>query len=383
MLITAIAGLVVYGCVELFEPQSINFENALVIEATITNEMKQQQITLSRTFAFEEEAPKEESNANVMIADDSGNKYVFQETSPGKYTSSVVFAAQPHRNYQLFVTTNDGRSYTSETIGLTNATQIDDLYAKRITTDLGEEGMAIFVDTSDPSSNSTYYRYEYEETYKIVAPNWHIQNLVSAVDIGYILVRKTTEEHVCYSTDVSTRIIQVNTNGFMEDRVSKFLVRFINRNNYIISHRYTILVRQYVQSFEAYNFMETLNEFSSSESLFSETQAGFLEGNVFSEDNRSEKVLGYFDVSTVSEKRIFFDYTDFFPNERLPPYANKCRIYAPSSRDLAGFLHNDQVRYVANNDNPLFGEGPFYIVPRVCGDCTKIGKIEIPGFWIE
>ena len=60
------------------------------------------------------------------------------------------------------------------------------------------------------------------------------------------------------------------------------MVRFINRNNYIISHRYSILVRQFVQSNEAFTFYETLNDLSRNESLFSETQPGFLAGNVSS-----------------------------------------------------------------------------------------------------
>ena len=144
-----------------------------------------------------------------------------------------------------------------------------------------------------------------------------------------------------------------------------------------------------MQSNEAYAFFETLRDFSGSESLFSETQPGFLAGNISSLDNESEKVLGYFDVASVTEQRIFFNYSDFFPNEELPPYINPCRESAPVLINQGGecvlskIVDNNQVRYVDVNSRPEVGPGPFIVVTRVCGDCTVLGGLEIPDFWIE
>ncbi len=382
-----------YGCVEPFDAKTEIFESALVIDATITNEDKQQEILLSRSFRFEEDGPSPELNANVKIVEDNGTEYFFEEAEPGKYLSTNAFGTQPNKSYQLLITTNNGRSYSSKTTQLTQITQIDNLYASRMINDDGEEGMALYVDSFDPSGNSNYYRYEYEETYKIIAPKWGPQDLIGDPDedkpCGVLIVPREQDEQVCYTTDSSNRIILTDTNIFAEDRVSQFPVRFINRNNYIISHRYSILVRQFVQSNEAYAFFETLRDFSGSESLFSETQPGFLAGNISSLDNESEKVLGYFDVASVTEQRIFFNYSDFFPNEELPPYINPCRESAPVLINQGGecvlskIVDNNQVRYVDVNSRPEVGPGPFIVVTRVCGDCTVLGGLEIPDFWIE
>ena len=105
-------GLLGYGCVEPFEPQTVTFESALVIGGTITNELKFQQVSLSRTFTFEEDALRAESNANVKIVDDSGKEFVFQESMEGIYVSTVAFAASADREYKLKITSNDGRSYS-------------------------------------------------------------------------------------------------------------------------------------------------------------------------------------------------------------------------------------------------------------------------------
>ena len=90
-------GVTANSCVEPFDFETISFDDALVIEATITNEFKLQEICLTRTFKFEENAPFGESNANVVITDDLLNTYLFEETIPGKYISINEFSAEPNR----------------------------------------------------------------------------------------------------------------------------------------------------------------------------------------------------------------------------------------------------------------------------------------------
>jgi len=382
-----------YGCVEPFDAEFVDFESAIVVEATITNEMKQQQVFLTRTFEFEADGPSTESNANVRVV--AGNvTFNFEETDPGVYISTQAFAAQPNTAYQLRIATQDGRSYSSDEILLTPITQMDGVRAERITNDAGEDGIAILVDSFDPTGNSVNYRYTYEETYQIIAPKWVGLNLIPdpeqeiASGCLMITVNREIEDRVCYATDLSNAIILTNTSDLQEDRVSNFMVRFINRNNFIISHRYSILVRQLVQSSTAFTFYETLEQFSGSESLFSETQPGFLEGNVFSEQDEEEKVLGFFDVASVTEQRIFFNYTDFYPDEPLPPFVDPCREFAPplavtGECILRRAVERNEVRFFDDNNNPELGEGPFFVVPRVCGACTVLGEIEVPEFWIE
>lgn len=211
----------------------------------------------------------------------------------------------------------------------------------------------------------------------------------SGMGCGVDLTTREQDERVCYNTELSKNLIFTDTNGFDEDRVSRFMVRFINRNNFIISHRYSILVKQLIQSDAAFSYFETLQEFSGSESLFSDTQVGFLNGNVFSDTDSNEKVLGYFDVASVSESRIFFNYEDLFPNEPLPPYVNPCIESAPALVTPQGecllvrLVVDNTIRYVADNSSGGPGPGPYVVVNRVCGDCTTIGELAVPEFWTE
>ena len=376
------------ACIDPFEPETISFESALVVEATISNEMKTQEIFLSRTFEFEVDGPERESNASVSVSDDQGNIFNFIETDAGTYASSSEFMAMENREYTLNITTSDGRSYSSSTAELPAVTQLDSIYAERIINDDGNEGIGIFADSFDPTGNAQNYRYTYEETFRVIAPRWFNEDFVIQDDsCDFLFTPRDPDTQVCYQTDISTNIIQINTGNLSEDRVNRFMVRFINRNNYIISHRYSILVKQLVQSPASFSFYETLNDFSGSESLFTQTQVGFLNGNLSSDIDEEEKVLGYFEVATVDEQRIFFNYEDLFPNEPLPPYINPCNESAPPLSSPAGcvlrpIVAAGTVRFAGAN-NPMPGEGPYLTVPTVCGDCTVLGTPEVPEFWTE
>ena len=415
ILISLIAVFIAVSCLEEIPLDTkIEFDEALVVEATITNEIKFQIIKLSKTYRLESEGPNPVSNASVTVSDALGTIYSFNETEDGIYSSTIEFGAQPNIEYQLKIIV-DGFIYTSSQDSFSNPTQIDELYLERGYNENNEEGISIFIDTFDPTGNSTYYRYEYEETYKVIAPKYsslklNVLNDDFPIPLGQFnsieeihdylveLVIRNEQVQICYNTVQSNTIIIADTNSFPEDRLEKQRVRFISRENYIMSHRYSILVKQYVQSPEAFNFYGVLKAFSLSESVFSENQPGFLEGNISSNES-DKKSIGFFEISPVDSKRIYFNYADEFPNEALPPYYIYCdgRRYpllfrtdpftgAIVESDVQDLI-KDGFQYYSENpgdipefSGPLF---PYYMVLGACGDCTVLGSTSIPDFWEE
>jgi hypothetical protein len=208
---------------------------------------------------------------------------------------------------------------------------------------------------------------------------------------GFALVPKEEEKRVCYGTQLSNRIIQSSALNRSGNEINKNLMRFIPRDDFIISHRYSIPVRQLVQSPDAYSFYRTLEEQAGSESVFTEIQPGFIEGNMSNTDNPNEKVLGYFEVANASQERLFFDYTEFFPNDELPPYALSCSflgappIITPAGTSpLKDVIDSGFAVYVRNNNGEVAPPaGPYLTARRACGDCTVLGSNVVPDFWIE
>ncbi|QCW98637.1 DUF4249 domain-containing protein [Aggregatimonas sangjinii] len=379
LLVSAFA-LLSQACTEPFEGTVEGFDDVLVVNTVITNELKRQEVLLQRSYRFEEEGPLPEEQARVILSDDEGSEYNFEEDTPGRYFSTIPFAAELNTEYTLSITTQDGKSYGSTAMTLpTEKTSIDSLYAMRTTNDNGIEGLGIFVDTYDPSGNSQYYRYDFLETYKIIAPLWSPYDVVLIIETSqgpeFSVILREREEEVCYGSARPTTINLANTLNLSEDRLTQQNVRFISSDNYILSHRYSILVRQYVQSPVAFAYYEALKDLIQSSDVFSEDQPGFLAGNLFSINDPNERVVGFFEVATVDEKRIFFDYEDFYPGEELPPYVQECTISNESLLDA-----------VKTGNGVFYGfdpNQPIRTTQRPCGDCTVLGSNKVPDFWIE
>ena len=149
------------SCVEEIDVvEDLSFEDAIVIEATISDEMKQHVVYISRSFSFEDESASPETNAQVSVT--AGESTInFTEETPGTYVSNEAFSAKSGTDYRLFVTTSSGKSYTTLPVQLPVETEIDRVYASREINSIGNEIMAIKVDSYDQSRESNYYRYEY------------------------------------------------------------------------------------------------------------------------------------------------------------------------------------------------------------------------------
>ena len=378
------------SCTEAYPLLTNSYEEALVVEATITNELKTQEIKLTKTAKFEDESYLPESGAEVFITDDSGNQYNFKEDAE-KYISTVEFQAVPERKYQLHINTKDGRSFESSPETLTTINPMQEVTAAVEAKD-NVNGVSIRIKSFDAAHASTYYRYEYEETYKIVTPKWRPIKAELSPTGSLIFLTNSPDTKVCYGSKKSTDILLVNTNDLSEDRVD-FLARFISDQDYIMTTRYSILVRQYIESLAAFNYYTTLKKLSGPESILSPTQPGLLLGNIQSTNNLNNKIVGYFDVTSVSTERIYFNYADLFPGKGAPPYVTDCLEYcygdpeAGTSPEPCTHVKSPvedlalgYVTYFTGID----GAGSFsYWVNAPCGDCTTFASNIKPTFWTD
>ena len=405
-----------YACIEEVDIEtdlesSVDLDDILVVEATVTDREEFQQVLLSKPTPLGADTVRiNEQNARVVVEESSGASYTFSEIAPGTYQSDQSFAASAGNSYTLRITLANGLEYASTPENLPGTSVIDDIYADRITSDTGVDGVGIYVDSSTPDTQFGNYKYTYEETYKIVAPNWtafEFEILNDGTEPGSVpavqLVPRAQEEEVCYNTVPSNEVLLSEGTTLVDGQSVGNLIRFVGGDNPIISHRYSILVRQYLQSPEAHSFYRSLSDFSSSDNIFNQVQPGLLEGNISPVGESNSFVLGYFEVSSVSESRLFFDYVDFFPGEPLPPYfedLNCERFIAPLLGDpsqdgfvppnvtcgqtLLELLAKEEIEfYLDNNIPPGECQGPYIVTFRPCGDCTALGSNEVPEFWIE
>lgn len=407
---------VIFSCVEEFEPENITdvLEGALVVDARITDQNKQHTILLTRTFPFEASEPIQENGALVRIIDDLGNSIDFSETSPGNYNTNSAITLQHDREYKLEITTRDGVNYVSNAQAMPSRVEVAAVHAERRINSSDTEGISILVDNQDNAAQPNYFRYEYDETYKVIAPDFEPfdwdevdYDFFCEDDDGWEVTVAPRDElaNICFANNKSKDIILASTANLSTNNLDDFEVRFIGSENYAISHRYSILVKQYHHDINAASFFSSLEDFSSSESVFSNVQTGQLEGNINVQNSDVAIVFGYFELSSYSEKRLFFNYEDFFPNEPLPPYIISCDftsapplypegfhatiidgkvvIDGTSNSPLIDGILAGLIGYVGVNENIVVDGGPFLTKSLGCVDCRVFGNNTAPDYWVE
>lgn len=383
-----------YGCIQPLELESIEYKDLLVVEALLTNENKHHTVKLSRTFKLDANGPEFETGALVMIKDNSQNTYLFTENANGEYISNQKFNAELDKSYTLEITTKDGTVYSSTPEKMAGISPVGNIEVIKEKNNLNKDGVAFYVNNNQASYKGYYYRYEYQEDYKIIAPYWdeRIINILSNIapwEVEVIVDRNNLRKKTCYKSQNSTSILQTETVSLNNNNY-EFKIHFIEEKSHLIAHRYSIKVKQYIQSVNAYNYFKTLKKLSTSESLFTQSQPGQIASNITS---KNSNVLGIFEVSSVSEKRIFINREDFFPGTEAD-YQIKCNFTADALVDRSGTYSpliqtleaNLRVYYKHNNNpyaNPDELYRPYILVSTACGDCSVLGDNNKPSFWID
>jgi hypothetical protein len=110
-------------------------------------------------------------------------------------------------------------------------------------------------------------------------------------------------------------------------------VTTILSTNEKISVRYSILLRQYALTKEAYEFWENIRKNTEQLGSIFDAQPSQLQGNIHCISNPTEPVIGFVTITNIQRKRIFIDNSQL-PLEWYPTYPYYCEadtalIYNP------------------------------------------------------
>lgn len=374
------------SCTEPYALQSNNYQNHLVIEATITNGIKHQEVKLTRTYRLEENEPTIEENAIIKIIGSNGSIFLFTQQGDS-YFSNDEFEPLPSVDYRLEIETSNGKKYISTVQTLPTISNLESIVAVQKTNESGINGVEIQANSFDPTNTSKFYRYTFKETYKVIVPYWSANKLLVLDDNTTAFQLRNGETRTCFSNDTSKKIILENTSTNLEDRISNFPIQFIAQSDYKIANRYSIIVSQYIHNATSYDFYKNLKNFSEDGSNLSQVQPGLIASNITCTNQSDEIVVGLFDIASVSSRRIFFNYEDVFPNSFPPNYLYECETRSFNPRDFNPLNTNDGFfalkSYVRSNQLIFYREnGVMYeMVKPICGDCTTFSSNIIPTFW--
>ena len=395
------------SCIDPYTPNLKNYTSLLAVEGLITNENSSYKIKLSRTFSQASSIPENVTDANVYITDGDGIKTDLQNCNTGFYkTDSTSFSGVPGQKYTLHILTSDGKEYKSDECTLLPVAGIDQLhYVKgdEISGTQGEllTGLKILLNSSDATGMDQYFRWTFEEVWKfrIPYPQQYTYAVVNDTTIDFEPV--PVIESVCWKKNQSGNII---TNSILPDGTN-----YINNQEiqFIVpakldrlTEEYSILVKQYSVSQEEFDFWNNLKKAGETGGDIFALQPFTVISNIHNLNNTNEMGLGYFEVSSVIQKRIFITTHELDPLD-LPFYKTDCFQIAKSPADFNGNMTWDAIyhMYMSLGYTFVAPEVPPGIIlsnhvlekdllkldfaTKVCSICEQTGFSTKPDFWID
>lgn len=363
------------SCIEPFEPELNNYDDVLIIDGIVTNQDEDYSIKITRSYAYDENSDEKLSGAVVKVLDDSGNEYGFYEKEPGVYIkTNSDFIGIPGRKYKVWIQSG-GEIYESEPQLMHQPVPIDSVYYAPDTRVSGDDdgktdGIEVFVDVLHPADDVKYYAWEYDETWQFTAP------YVSANRPGVSL---------CYKTARSGSFILGNTVSFQNRMLKNHPVYFISDNSNRLIRRYSTLLKQYTLSEESYLFLSNLQKNNETTgSLFDPTPL-MIQGNISCSSNPDVPVMGFFQVSAVSTKRLFVDRDDLPKNFYFPTGFESCTVEEVSVNDYIEIRRQNSSGKIKMDTifDPMRGTFIRYVNFEACFDCSLTGTKLKPEFWID
>jgi hypothetical protein len=396
-----LAAMAIYACRKPYNPPAIaSPPGILVVEGIITG-TDSTFITLSRTVniaALNTNNP--ELHASVALVSNQGTTYPLTELGNGIYACPPINLSNTQQ-YSLTITTADEQRFASAYVSVINSPPIDS-----ITYDIKgtpqSPGVNLYANTHDPTNTIKYYRWEYQETWY-----YHSQYASSYYSNGdTVLARTLPSQDItdCWDSDTSSSIVLGSTAKLAKAIVSQQLLTSVPSTSQKVANEYSIFVKQYALTPDAYIFYQNLQKNSEQLGGIFDAQPSQINGNLHCITNSSLPVIGYVSIGAITTKRIFIS-NDVLPDWQATPDPPGCELAFADAGIPCCYFH-----YISNPAEPVQNQVDLYInyyiggdleplIPlsaysspggpiigysattKACADCTLHGTNVRPAFW--
>jgi hypothetical protein len=308
--------------------------------------------------------------ATVAIVGSNGSSYpLVDSNNKGIYTSAPL-NLDITQQYSIAISTPNGQKFASDPVPCKQTPAIDSVWWRQ------PGDLDINVTTHDPTGNTRYYRYDYSETWQhdaALRTPWTVIN-------GIIIATDSSNQiYECWTTDSSRNVLLATSAALSQNLISGFNINTIPNGDQRLNIGYSILVRQYALTEDAYNYWALIQKTTDNVGTLFDVQPTQLTGNIHCTTTPSQPVIGYITACSMQQKRlnILASTLQNWPHNE-PAYI--C--------DIDSIPQNPGNPLIWNYPDPNWAPyyfitfGPLVIASRICLDCTNTGGTNIkPSFW--
>jgi hypothetical protein len=362
-------GILVFtsGCTQSYTPPATKGVNKyLVVDGLIIPGPDSTIFTLSNSANLSSpNGPTPEIGAQVLVEGSTGFSRQLPELGNGRYGTDSL-PLDTSQQYRIDISTINGNHYLSDFVPLVQSPPIDSVSWKQL-----NDGVEIYVSSHDAQNLVKYYRWEFVETWE-----YHTNYDAIVIDSGGAIVDRDPNEqdYNCWSSSNSSDIIIGSSVNLNQALIYEQPLTLIPTSSVKLSDNYSILVKQFGMTKDAYAFWQNLKTNTEELGTLFEPQPSEVAGNIHCTNNPSLPVLGYVSAGNSQDSRIFIN------NLQLNNWG-----YFVTCTDTTVFISDFYLKYVKIGYVPYqkFQVSEVKIAQAPCVNCALAGPGNTlkPPFW--
>lgn len=330
--------LVFAACVEEYkipESRTTAYDAELVIQGRIlAGDKSIIYITQTQPLNSKEE-PESVLNAQVTIIGQNGYESELAEFDIEQNCYTIDTQELPSNTLYAVQVKIEGEIYQSEFQSIQYTPEIDEVSYKEKT-----DGISIHITTYGDEKASRFYMWTYEEDWEFHADiNMQALSGIPLYSDKFYQFENRYDNpyYYCWIHNSSKNIHLYSTLELQENTAKNVELLQIPIDDIRISYIYSILVKQWGLSENAYNYYRTIELYSEeSAGLFTPIPTDVL-GNVSCISNPEKRVRGYVLASQTTTKRIFIYESNF---KELTSEYSTCTIQYPPVPPTPGWTNS-------------------------------------------
>ena len=349
----------------------------LVVEGVLNAGEGATSLTLSRTMPLNKSSqPVYESGAMVTVEGSDNSTKALTMNSPGVYVNEGL-GLSPDIQYRVRINTADGKEYLSDFVKVKVTPPIDSIGWKQ-----SDAGVQVYVNTHDPSNNTVYYKWDFDDVWEIHSA--YQSSLIydpasPAADPYGVRPRLFPQEDVyaCWKYGRSTSILIGSSAKLTSDVIYQNTLKSIPAGDEQLSVLYSTLVRQYALDKAAYEFYDLMKKNTESRGTIFDPMPSELRGNIHNTTDPGDIVIGFISASTVVQKRVFIARPADWS------FGMYCTTtFVPENRDSTQFYFKNIYIPIVNSNREFPPAKGYDAATPFCVDCrSRGGDTQKPSYW--
>jgi hypothetical protein len=335
--ILVIVLLCLAACIDPLDADLNTQREHLVVEGIFTNEAMLNYVRLSYSQPHTSPYNKFEEKAAVTVVGSTGESFHFLYDKAGYYFAEQGEAARGTigHSYTLQIAVGD-KKYMSKPVKLLAPIPIDSIHFEVDTKTYafrGDKeaklypGYNVLINYNDPPMEKNFLRWTFATTYEVQTQPWEYIHPFTGLP---------APKDCC-------------TQCFLEEKLEQFKViddrltdgrQVLNQNVLFIPFekylgvKNKLTVYQHTITSEAYNFFRILEQQKGTTGTVFDPPPAEVKGNMYNENDGEERVIGFFDVSGVSVRRITINKEDIPVS--FPPFSfpDDCQKLPGATREI-------------------------------------------------